>query len=506
MRQPFAVLAGWRGRDGMGRRLRSRRSLARAAIMLLITVLRTASTADAQTANADTLSRGRIVPVVVSRSDTAERYALYLPTRYNGSRAWPALLVMDPRGRALVGARLFQEAAERDGYIVLSSYNTVSDSTEEPNDLALNAMLREIETRYTVDVHRVYLAGFSGTARLAWGFVGQLNGHVAGLVGFGAALPWSGPKALVQLHSLPRLAFFGGAGTLDFNYDEVTTLDATLDLMPSISHRVIFYPGPHSWPPASVCGAALDWMQLQAMRAGLTTVDDSVVQAQYAARLAAARAATDAGDVYTSWHEYRSIVADFTGLHDVTSATTALATLSGSADLSRAVDRRQRLRDAHAAYTTHVLFPYLARVEHDSHPPSTAAAVRELDLVSLQRRAADTTDRADADAAQRTLNDVRTAVSFYQPRRYFAAHDPARAVALLLVARAMQPADPSDCWWLARGYALLGQRADALEALRCASARGSGLTAADVRGDSAFVNWRDDPQFREIVATLPDEP
>ena len=474
--------------------------------MLLVAVVRTASTADAQATIADTLSRGRIVPVVASRLDTAERYALYLPTRYDAARTWPALLVMDPRGRALIGARLFEEAAERDGYIVLSSYNTVSDSTEEPNDLALNAMLREIQTRYTVDLHRVYLAGFSGTARLAWGFAAQLNGHVAGVIGFGASVPWSAPEALMQLRRLPRLAFFGGTGTLDFNYDEVMTFDATLDLMPSIVHRVTFYPGPHRWPPASVCDAALDWMQLQAMRAGLTAVDDSVVRIQYDARSATARAAVDAGDASTAWYDYRSIVADFTGLHDVTAATAAVAALSRSADLRRALDRRQRLHNAHAAYTEHALLPYLASVEHDPHPPSTAAAVRELDLVSLQRRAADTTDRLDAEAAQRTLNNVRTVLGYYEPRRYFASHDPARAVALLQVARAMQPTDPSDCWWLARGYALLAQRAKALDALQCASARGSDLTAADVRSDSAFTTLRDDPEFKAIIATLPDAP
>jgi predicted esterase len=476
------------------------------AIMVLVAIVGTASAADAQPHDADTLARGRIVPVVASRLDTAERYALYLPTRYAASRTWPALLVMDPRGRAVDGARLFQEGAERDGYIVLSSYNTVSDSTEEPNDLALNAMLHEIETRYAVDLRRVYLAGFSGTARLAWEFAEQLNGHVAGVLGFGASVPWSAPEALMQLRRLPRLAFFGGAGTLDFNYDEVTTFDATLDLMPSIAHRVTFYPGPHRWPPASVCGAALDWMQLQAMRAGLTPVDDSVVRLQYDARSGAARAAADAGDVYTAWYDYRSIVADFTRLHDVTAAADAVAALSRSADLRRALDRRQRLHDAYAEYWEHVFLPYLASVEHDAHPPSTAAALRELELVSLQRRAADTTHRADADAAQRTLNNVHTSLGYYEPRRYFANHDPARAVALLQVARAMQAPDPSDCWWLARGYALLGQRAAALDALQCASTHGSGLTAADVRVDSAFTTLRDDPEFRAIMATLPDAP
>jgi len=344
-----------------------------------------ASVAGAQTRGADTLSAGRIVPVIASRSDATERYALYLPTRYDPSRRWPALLVMDPGGRGLRGVQLFQEAAERDGYVVLSSYNTVSDSTEDPNDAAVNAMLQEIQTRYAVDVRRVYLAGFSGTARLAWGFAAQLGNHVAGVIGFGAGLPWSKLENAIQLHRLSSLAFFGGAGTVDFNYDEVTTLDGWLDSLPSIPHRVAFYPGPHRWPPPLICGQALDWMQVQAMRAGLTPVNDSTVRALYDARSTAARAAMDSGDVYTAWRDYRGIVADFTGLHDVTAASAEATRLARSADLRRAVDRRQRLRDAFAEYREGVLSPYLDRLYHDRHAPTTAASLRELRVPSLQR-------------------------------------------------------------------------------------------------------------------------
>jgi predicted esterase len=403
-----------------------------------------ASVAGAQTRGADTLSAGRIVPVVASRSDTTERYALYLPSRYDPSRRWPALLVMDPGGRALRGVQLFQEAAERDGYVVLSSYNTVADSTEDPNEAAVNAMLNEIQTRYAVDMRRVYFAGLSGTARLAWGFAAQLGNHVAGVIGFGAGLPWSNIENAVQLRRLSSLAFFGGAGTVDFNYDEVTTLDAWLDSLPSIPHRVAFYPGPHRWPPPLICGQALDWMQLQAMRAGLTPVDDSAVRALYDMRSAAARAALDSGDVYAAWRDYRRIVADFTGLHDVTAASTEAATQARSPELRRAIDRRQRLRNAFAEYREGVLSTYLDHFNHDRHVPTTAASLRQLDIPSLQRQAADTTDRLGADAAQRTLNSVYATISFYAPRAYVAAGDSTRALALLEVARAIRAPTPPE--------------------------------------------------------------
>jgi predicted esterase len=388
----------------------------------------------------DTLPRGHVVPVVTSLSDTAERYALYLPSRYDPTKRWPVLIVMDPRGRALRAEALFEEGAERDGYVVLSSYNTLSDSTEEPNVKALNAILGDIQSRYSVDPHRVYLAGFSGTAKLAWGYAFQLRGLVAGVIGFGAALPWQNLDATVAMRGISSLAFFGGAGTLDFNYDAVMTLDDWLDSLPAIPHRVMIYPGPHNWAPAAVCGQAVDWMQLQAMRSKLTPVDDSVVRNLYDAWSAAARAARESGDVYTAWREYRSIVADFSGLHDVRAASAAVAELARSPALRHSIDQRRRLLSADSSYNVRVLYPYFARFE-EPHPPSAAASLRTLDVAAFQRRAADSTDRLASDAAQRTLNMLYSLVDFYEPRHFLAAGDSARVSVLLEMAHAIYPPD-----------------------------------------------------------------
>lgn len=71
---------------------------------------------------------GRIDERLVAVDDTAQRYAQYLPSSYRADRRWPVLFVLDPRGRGLHALRLFVEGAERYGYVVLSSYNSLSDS------------------------------------------------------------------------------------------------------------------------------------------------------------------------------------------------------------------------------------------------------------------------------------------------------------------------------------------------------------------------------------------
>ena len=73
------------------------------------------------------LPPGRIVTRLTSVSDLSEQYAVYLPSRYRTDRSWPVLVLLDPRGRALLPMERVREVAERLGYIVLSSWNSRSD-------------------------------------------------------------------------------------------------------------------------------------------------------------------------------------------------------------------------------------------------------------------------------------------------------------------------------------------------------------------------------------------
>src|SRR5207247_925239 len=120
----------------------------------------------------------------------------YLPPGYTTERRWPVLFVLDPRGRALLGLTLFQDAAARLGWVILSSYNTLSDGPPEPNVNAVNAMLAWAQAHPSLDPTRLYLAGFSGTARAALGFAVALRGHVAGVIAVGGALGFAlgGPE------------------------------------------------------------------------------------------------------------------------------------------------------------------------------------------------------------------------------------------------------------------------------------------------------------------------
>ncbi|MFI5249965.1 MAG: hypothetical protein ACHQTF_08340 [Gemmatimonadales bacterium] len=449
---------------------------------------------------------GIVVPSVKSHADTSERYALYLPSHYNASRRWPALLVLDPRGRAVLAMERFREGAERDGYIVVSSYNTVSDSTEEPNVRAVNAMLADLQNAFATDTTRMYLAGMSGTARLAWTFAYELSGHVAGILGFAAGLPWRRAEAYVRLKQPASFAYFGGAGTGDFNLDEVRGLTHALDSLDVLPHRAEYFDGQHGWPPASVCGDGLDWMELQAMKHGQRRGDDSLTGAWFTQRMAQARAAEDSGRPFDAVVRYRAIRDDFRGLRDTRVAEDRVAALEKLPAVRDHEQRDHLLQTTFRSYAQDTFEPFIRDLRNAARPPSLESALHDLDIRNLQRQQRDSVhDRLGAQAAGRMLALVTVNTAFYEPRQYFARSDPGGALAMLAIAHEIVPESPYICFEQAKAYAELGRTGDVLSSLRCAKTGGT-MTVADIRDEHAFDRLRNDSAFAALAATFAPAP
>ena len=79
------------------------------------------------TAVAQTFRPGVLTPAVASKLDPSLRYTVYLPSTFDKDKPAPILFILDYRGRARVAAEVFIPAAERFGWILMSSSNTTSD-------------------------------------------------------------------------------------------------------------------------------------------------------------------------------------------------------------------------------------------------------------------------------------------------------------------------------------------------------------------------------------------
>src|SRR6478752_4051290 len=85
---------------------------------------------------------------LATAANPAQRYELLTPEGYPGSRRWPVLIVLDPRGRADSALAMARPGAEANGWLVLSAYGSRSDDREQHTMDALQALLREAGTRY----------------------------------------------------------------------------------------------------------------------------------------------------------------------------------------------------------------------------------------------------------------------------------------------------------------------------------------------------------------------
>jgi predicted esterase len=379
---------------------------------------------------------GQVRERITSTSDSSQAYAVYLPPNYSTDRRWPVLFVLDPRGRAMLALQLFQPAAARHGWIVMSSYNSRSDGPPEPTLNAMEAMLRAAQDSLSINTSRLYLAGFSGTARAALRFAVTLRGHVAGVIATGGALGFElgGPETTFARDS--TFGYFGAASVGDFNYEEVLIMGEQFGAL-GVPFRVAVFDGGHTWPPADVCGDAIDWLELRAVRGGLRATDSAWVTARLEAELDRAARLEREGQWHRALQLYEAIARDYPpGLR----SRLALAR-AGELRNHQAVQRHQakaRRLAKDDLEQARELQKTLAWSRSEREMPSPEAFARKLRIADLQQLAA-RGDSLESASASRLLARIFVWLAYYEPRTYLQNRSPMRALSALETALKIGP-------------------------------------------------------------------
>jgi predicted esterase len=393
--------------------------------------------------------------------DSSHSSAVLLPTEYSASRRWPVLFVLDPRGRAMPSLERFADAADRLGYVVVSSYDSRSDSTNDVNVQAINAMIATALRRFAVDTTRMYLAGFSGTARQIWDFAAELPVNIAGVIGFGAGLPNMNQNFAAAFEAREDFAFFGGAGEEDFNFIEAKVFAEKVK--GTVASRFAEYGGGHAWPPATICGAALEWMHSRAMLGGRIAMDSAFVLGRIRVEMDSARALEGRALLAKAAAAYHRIADDYPGwpgAADAKARSVALTTnpvvhdyFAWSATLADAEQRQEMELERSLV---------VARL----HSVTAEQLLAGLDVESLKQRAT-SGDSLQAPTARRLLARVQVALAFYEPRDHLARGHGRDALELLEAANRISPLNGESCAMLARAHTLAPK---VRPELRCASA------------------------------------
>jgi len=440
-------------------------------------------------AQPQTPAPGAVHASVPVAADPTNSYALYLPSAYSSAKRWPLLLMFDPFARGEVSVKLFHEAAEKYGFIVVGSNN--SRNFQDPS-AAIRALWADVKKRYAIDPRRIYTAGLSGGARVASSVALACKACIAGVIANGAGLPNGATTPGPEVAD-----WFLVAGTTDFNYPEQLHLKEALDAHNAAS-RFVVYDGPHNWMPKDFAERAVAWLQLRAMVKGLAPVDKELIGRQFESRLAEAASAQKAGDMLVATRDYREIAQDFSTFRDVKEQGALAKSLAASDEFRKATKNEKAALDLQDEVTKK-LGNLVAGISEraDDH----AALVSQLQSAAneVNREQHGASDPARKQAIERGL---ASAFSFAAEngqqamlkKDYLAAKDMFQAGEIIL---------PESAWasyLVATATAQLGEKKQAIQELKKALEKG--MTNAKLLEDSAFDRIREEQGFKDITASL----
>jgi hypothetical protein len=230
------------------------------------------------------------------------------------------------------------------------------------------------------------------------------NDAIAGVIASSAGYPDSQPRSSV------KFAVFGTAGTDDFNYIEMRSLDRKL----KTPHYLAVFSGGHTLPPDDVAIEAIEWMEIQAMKSGRRNRDEALIDRLLEKRRAAAEAA--AAPVETV-HRLEALAADFSGLRDVSGAATRAKALSQQPDVKKALARDRDL-DAAESRMLADIFELEASLGDDERRATALMSLRSR-LSALAKKAAEEEESPARSQARRVLRAITSgAAGRVQDREY----------------------------------------------------------------------------------------
>lgn len=442
-----------------------------------------------------TLVVGQLNEQVQSVSDPTQRFAVYLPPGFDPARPTPILFLMDPRGRARVPARLFQAAAERFGYILISSYNSASDGAVDPNFVAMQAMWADANRWFTLLPGRIYVGGFSGTARTAT-VLAKTRPVITGVVSAGA-----GFSVDVRPSADTPFLYYGAVGTIDYNFHEVDLLEHAL-AEHNLPHRIETFPGPHSWMTPSVAMRAIEWFELRAMQAGTRTVDTALVDAWWERDSQIAAERLTQGQWLDGSRQYAAMVRDYAGLKDTSLARGGATRLADAAQTREELKRRKAGARASIDWVKERLSEAVSAFPPGAARPTMSEANLAAALSITQLRHEAQSEVPDiALEAQRQINQLGVQLGFYLPQQAIARGEWARAGYYLSVSMAIDDQSPVAWYLKAQSDAHLNRPREVVTSLQRAVASGF-RDVTLIEAEPAFAKLRQDPGFAAVLADL----
>lgn len=429
--------------------------------------------------------KGKVIKKIVCNGNESHSYSVYLPSNYTSEKKWPVLYCFDPSARGSVAVEQFKSAGEQYGYIIIGSNNSQNGPNIPINDIVKN-MVKDSQTKLSIDDNRVYAAGLSGGARIASLVANASKGYIVGVIACSGGFP----PDLKPSRSIPFI-FFSTAGTEDFNFTELNQLHRTLDEF-SIPNKLEIFEGGHVWAPEEVTIQAVEWLEIQAMKTGKKAKNDTLIDQLLNKRLEKAKSYK--GNLLYSYSEYASLVTDFKGLTDISEFEKILLNLKDSKEFKQVIKQQKEQEEQER----NTINQFLSLKANLSSLESRTLIIQELkNLIQNIKKQA---DEKGLTSAKRELGFFLANI-YEETNQLIAQKNYELAVINYELALTARPTNPRLLYNLSFIYSLKGEKKKAIETLKKAVENGF-KDIDEINNNKAFDFIREDTKLKKIVESL----
>jgi hypothetical protein len=439
------------------------------------------------------IKQGSIMKKVVCQYDRSQSYALYLPSDYTPEKHWPIIYAFDPGARGEIPVMLFKDAVEKYGYIIVGSNNS-QNGPWEINVKAANAVWVDSHLRFRIDDERIYATGFSGGARMASSLAHLLKKPVAGVIACGAGLPtW------LTLDKIAPTAFFGIAGLADINYKELKQVDKEFDSL-NTAHRIRIFDGTHDWPPKELCEEALEWMELQAIKAGKKEKDKAFLEFLFKQGLNQAKHYEDSGNTLAAFQIYEALREDFSGTVDVSETEAKAAQIKSDPAFKIMQKQETEALEEELKLINDLRKNFWKLKENIDDSFEREKLIRSLHLDQLSKEADNKENTFRSMMAKRLLQDFSYYV-YEQGEISLEAKNYSTAAVFFELVVISSSRHPEALYKLASAYSLNREKKKAIHALKQAVEQGFSDTE-QLEKDKSFDSIREENEFKALLEAL----
>ncbi len=279
-------------------------------------------------AQQEVFKKGALTDSVKVNTTSKETFAIYLPKSFNKNKPSPIVFIYEPMARGKVGITPFIKASEKYGHILVCSNNSRNGLMNKNFEIA-DRLFNKIFSIFNIDSKLMYTAGFSGGARLA-STIATISNQFAGVIACGGG--FSSYFSLME-------------NTLDFSYaaiigDEdmnLLELYKTKDYITKLnmSNELFVHEIHHRWPTQDQILEAFDWLEIEAIKKGISVKNDILIKDIYHKYYKKAKKLEHNNKLLYASEEYQRIVRTFNPYFNLDSISNRLIALNNNEDLKK---------------------------------------------------------------------------------------------------------------------------------------------------------------------------